>query len=30
MKRLLLDTHVVPWWLADALQLGARARELIA
>ena len=30
MKRLLLDTHVVLWWLADAPQLGARARELIA
>ncbi|HYQ77123.1 type II toxin-antitoxin system VapC family toxin [Cellulomonas sp.] len=28
--RLLLDTHVVLWWLADDPQLGARHRELIA
>lgn len=27
---LLLDTHVVLWWLADAAALGATAREAIA
>lgn len=30
MKRLLLDTHVLLWWLADAPQLGMAAREAIA
>jgi PIN domain nuclease of toxin-antitoxin system len=28
--RLLLDTHVLLWWLADDPQLGERGRELIA
>jgi PIN domain nuclease of toxin-antitoxin system len=28
--RILLDTHFVLWWLADDLDLGERARELIA
>ncbi|MBM4154337.1 MAG: type II toxin-antitoxin system VapC family toxin [Lentisphaerae bacterium] len=27
---LLLDTHVVLWWLADAPELGAGARDAIA
>lgn len=27
---LLLDTHVVLWWLADAPELGSAAREAIA
>lgn len=27
--RLLLDTHALLWWLADAPQLSARAREAI-
>jgi PIN domain nuclease of toxin-antitoxin system len=27
--RLLLDTHVLLWWLADDRRLGARARALI-
>ena len=30
MKRILLDTHVLLWWLADSPLLGARARSLIA
>lgn len=30
MKRALLDTPVFLWWLADDVQLGPRARELIA
>ena len=30
MKRLLLDTHVLLWWLADDPRLGPRARALIA
>ena len=30
MKRLLLDTHTLLWWLIDDASLGARARELIA
>ncbi|MCB1775302.1 MAG: type II toxin-antitoxin system VapC family toxin [Gammaproteobacteria bacterium] len=30
MRRLLLDTHVFLWWLADDRQLGAKARGLIA
>ena len=29
MRRLLLDTHTLLWWLADDLQLGRRARVLI-
>jgi PIN domain nuclease of toxin-antitoxin system len=28
--RLLLDTHVLLWWLADMPQLGARVREQIS
>ncbi len=28
--RLLLDTHVVIWWLEDDRRLGSRARALIA
>ncbi|MGH3680558.1 MAG: type II toxin-antitoxin system VapC family toxin [Natronosporangium sp.] len=28
--RLLLDTHVVLWWLDDRPALGAKARELIS
>ncbi len=30
MRRLLLDTHVLLWWLADSPQLGPGARALIA
>ena len=30
MRRLLLDTHVLIWWLADDPSLGPRARSLIA
>ena len=30
MRRLLLDTHVLLWWLADDRQLGPKARSLIA
>ena len=30
MRRLLLDTHSLLWWLADDPQLGRRARALIA
>ena len=30
MRRLLLDTHTLLWWLADDPRLGPRARELIA
>ncbi len=30
MRRLLLDTHVLLWWLADSPQLGPRTRDLIA
>ncbi|MGC3873665.1 type II toxin-antitoxin system VapC family toxin [Halomonas sp. GXIMD04776] len=30
MRRILLDTHVFLWWLADDPQLGANAREAIA
>jgi|SRR5699024_1201247 len=30
MKRLLLDTHVVLWWLGNDPRLGARARGVIA
>lgn len=28
--RLLLDTHVLLWWLADRRELGLRARRIIA
>ncbi len=28
--KLLLDTHVLLWWLADDARLGTQARELIA
>ena len=30
MKRLLLDTHTLLWWLADYPRLGTGARDLIA
>ena len=30
MKRILLDTHTLLWWLADSPLLGAQARSLIA
>jgi len=30
VRRLLLDTHTLLWWLADDDRLGVRARELIA
>jgi PIN domain nuclease of toxin-antitoxin system len=30
MRRLLLDTHTLLWWLADDKSLGKKARELIA
>jgi PIN domain nuclease of toxin-antitoxin system len=30
MQRLLLDTHVVLWWLIDDARLGPLARKLIA
>lgn len=30
MKRLLLDTHTLLWWLVDDPRLGERARALIA
>lgn len=30
MARLLLDTHVLLWWLADDGRLGERARQAIA
>ena len=30
MKRLLLDTHVLLWWLSDDPQLGASSRQAIA
>jgi len=30
MKRLLLDTHALLWWLADDPSLGAEAKALIA
>lgn len=29
MKRLLLDTHTLLWWLSDSPSLGASAREAI-
>lgn len=29
MRKLLLDTHTLLWWLADDPQLGPRARECI-
>ena len=30
MKRLLLDTHVLLWWLSDDPQLGSVARQAIS
>lgn len=30
MRRLLLDTHVLIWWLADDTALGAETKALIA
>lgn len=30
MKRVLLDTHVLLWWLADHRSLGKKARDIIA
>jgi len=30
MKRLLLDTHALLWWLSDHKSLGPRARSLVA
>ena len=30
MKRLLLDTHVLLWWLSDDPQLGQTTRQVIA
>ena len=30
MKRLLLDTHVLLWWLSDDPQLGESSRQAIA
>lgn len=30
MERLLLDTHVVLWWLSDDPRLGGQTRSLIA
>ena len=30
MKRLLLDTHVLLWWLADDTRLGSKTVELIS
>lgn len=30
MRRLMLDTHAVLWWLGDDPRLGPKARELIA
>lgn len=30
MRRLLLDTHALLWWLADDPRLGPRARDLVA
>ena len=30
MRRLLLDTHVLLWWLAGDRQLGAKAQSIIA
>ena len=30
MRRLLLDTHALLWWLADDARLGPQARSLIA
>jgi len=30
LKRLLLDTHVLLWWLADDEALGSEAREIIS
>ncbi len=30
MKRLLLDTHVLLWWLSDDPQLGESSKQAIA
>ncbi len=30
MRRVLLDTHVLLWWLGDDARLGPRTRDLIA
>jgi PIN domain nuclease of toxin-antitoxin system len=30
MQRLLLDTHVLLWWLDDSPELGGRCRQVIA
>jgi len=30
VKRLLLDTHVLLWWLADDQKLGINARDMIS
>ncbi|QIT55928.1 type II toxin-antitoxin system VapC family toxin [Aquisalimonas sp. 2447] len=30
MRRLLLQTHVLLWWLADAQSLGQHAREILS
>ena len=30
MRRVLLDTHALLWWLADHKALGKRAREIIS
>ena len=30
MRRVVLDTHVFPWWLADDSSLGSKSRALIA
>lgn len=30
MKRLLLDTHVLIWWLANDMELGPEAKAMIA
>ena len=30
MRRLLLDTHVLLWWLADAPSLGQHTRQILA
>ncbi|WP_440903782.1 type II toxin-antitoxin system VapC family toxin [Catenovulum sp. SX2] len=30
MKRILLDTHALLWWLTDDQNLGVKAREIIA
>lgn len=30
MKRILLDTHVLLWWLIDSPKLGVTAREMLS